>query len=237
MSRLLSLALLTGLIGCADKATVQVSGRVYDGPNSGVSVAGVEIQAVDTAGATIATTEADSRGTFLIDMPESTVFFLVLSKEGWVTTSFTGKAGLADVRSPDGALFLRAPEVHADAAADFADCDRGGTGTGSIDGVLRLYVGGNYEDIDEAPILENGYAWVDTAEETVLSCFLPDAEGEAGTVTGETGRFALMGLSPGVALLHLAYEEGEAAGHVDEYPVYVPEDGVVPLVPAFATLP
>lgn len=225
------------LLGCEDDKAHMVSGRVFDGPNSGVSVSNVDIDVIDLSGETIATARADGRGTFSVEVPESTTFFLVLSKDGWVSTSFTGVVGLADVRSPDGSLYLRDPAVQDDFLADFAHCPRAEGAGGTVDGLMRLYLLNNYESSQEMPILDEGFAWVDTEEETVVGCYLPDEEGNPGEYTGESGRLALLDLAPGVATLNIAYSQGADVNHVDLYPIYVPEGGVVPLLPVYATLP
>lgn len=235
---LAAFACVLPLAACADKVEIEVAGRLFDGPNSGVVVPGATVDALDASGQSVASAVTDNQGAFAVGLPEGTTFFLLFSKTDWVTTSFTGYSGLQDLRSQDGALYIRPQAVHDDIASDFEGCVRSGGTGGSVDGVLRLNVGESYEEADNAPILTSGFAWADTADgETVVACYLPDDAGEAGTVTGESGRFALLDLAPGVAKLHLAYEEGQIADHSDEYPVYVPEGGVVPLNPAWATLP
>jgi hypothetical protein len=225
------------LLGCEEDKARMVSGRIFDGPNSGVSVSNVDIDVMGLSGETITSAQADGRGTFSVEVPESSTFFLVLSKDGWVTTSFTGVVGLSDVRSPDGSLYLRDPAVQDDFLADFAHCPRAGSSGGSVDGIMRLYLLNSYEAAEEMPILDEGFAWVDTEEETVVGCYLPDEEGNPAEYTGESGRLAVLDLAPGVATLNIAYSQGVDVNHADVYPIYVPEGGVVPLLPVYATLP
>jgi hypothetical protein len=237
---LLRLAPAALLLACAADEKVRISGQVWDSPDAIEALAGVDVTARDLDGAVLSTTTTDATGAFSLQLGVQTTFFLHLEAEGWVPTAFTGMTGLSPARSPDGALFLRHPDAQGELDARFAHCDGSGAG-GQVDGEMRLYLGDTTASVDQLPLITTGHARaVDAAGAEVEGCYPLDGQPEGVTdpeSTGETGAFVVTGLEPGPARLTLSFELGEALGHADVYPVYIPEGGVAPLAPAWITAP
>jgi len=237
---MLRLAPIALLLACDADEKVRISGQVWDSPDALSALPGVDVTARDLDGEVLLSTTTDATGAFSLQIGVQTTFFLHLESEGWVPTAFTGMTGLSPARSPDGALFLRHPDDQAALDARFAHCPGVGAG-GQVDGEMRLYLGDTNAGVEQLPLITTGHARAEDASGAdVAGCYPLEGQPEGVTEpesTGETGAFVVAGLEPGPARLTMGFELGEALGHADVYPVYIPEGGVAPLAPAWITAP
>ena len=235
-----AVAALALLCGCPPKpiTEVQLSGTIFDGPDSidGVAGANVDIRTYD--GALFDSTTANSQGRFSITVPADQPLFVVVGDtEDHVPTSFTVNIGTVDAQAPTGALWARRASVLAEVQHDFTGCGLADDAPTTVEGDVRLYLG-DVEESDQLPIVTTASVLGNTGEGTLLgACYLDDdgnsdpSRGE----TGDTGRYAIFGLPEGPTTLTVTYDNGDSSGSVDLL-VYVPDGGTVPQYPTLVPI-
>jgi hypothetical protein len=228
--------LLALFAGCNPLPEVVVmTGVVQDAPRSlGAPVEGATVAttAPDLTAFASATTGAD--GAFAVDVPAGDLFYVTVSAEGHVTTAFSGTAGMDDFDAGDGYPWIADDAYMAEQRADLADCPAVDTSGGVIVGEVVLYVPG--ADPSSLPYLPDATVQVYDAEGGLHdACYVTaDADAaEPAAATGQDGRFAVFGLPPGGAVVRVAWEGPAGNGALIDYAALVPEDGLVPLMPAY----
>lgn len=234
-------AALLSLVACRGPlTTVELRGRVVDGPDADAPiVGGAQVRVRDADGAETSRTTAAGDGTFAVEIPATDLFRVELRAGGHVPTTFTGYSLAGDVEAPDGTLFVR-PTAFLDALrAAFGNCASAGADGAVIEGELRLFLPVG-EDTDELPLVNTGVVTAtDSAGVVHTPCYLDDGgiSLAAGTVTGDTGRFAFFGLAPGGATFSSTYTLNDVEYPGETYDLHLPEGGIAPLYPAWVDAP
>ena len=235
--------LLFALIGCVDPLVTEVtlSGTLTETSDSDSSPIEGTVASITLLAEEYDCTESSALGEFSLAVPASSNFFVHADASGRVPTTFTGWSGVEDLDLDPGTIWVRSlPELDA-IREEFSQCaDAAATEEGAIvEGIVRLYL-----PVEEEP---NALPIVTTATVEVVdefgsvrtACYLDDdgnSDPEA-SVTGETGRFAIFGLSPGEAVVSVSYTVTTGLEETSEYPILLPENGTAPMYPVLVALP
>ncbi|MDP6933096.1 MAG: carboxypeptidase-like regulatory domain-containing protein [Myxococcota bacterium] len=194
----------------------------------------IELRDGNTEAYSEATTDED--GAFSIAAPAGDNIYVSLSADGYTTTAFTGATSYSDVEVEDGTLWMRS-EAQVDVLRNLFDgcsLDDGGI----VEGEVRVYIPD--QDADELPLVTTAYAVAYTPDgDAYEACYLDD-EGNSdpeATQTGNTGRFAIFGLPEAPLTVYLNYDPGAGDAIERVFYVYLPENGIAPLYPAYVELP
>ncbi len=235
--------LLFLVLACQPKLNedVVVSGEVYAGRVDGSDLlGGASLRTHDLFNEQVDQTRADAQGRFEILAPPIDLFFFTVEAEGFVPTSLSANVGTSDTAAPKGAVWARSLADHEAALAPFAGCPGFDAAGGVIEGEVRVYLGETVQEGDELPLITTATVFAEDPNGRIAAPCLLDDDGlyDPDTlVTGQTGRFAMFGLAPGIAALRIAYTIDGAEVPEQYTNVMVPENGVAPLYPAWATLP
>jgi hypothetical protein len=228
------------LLACTSlPETVTLTGTLLDAPSAEASTVGsATISILDLDLLTVASASTDADGAFSVMVPASATFFLHAEAEGHTTTSHTGFSGFTDIAANDGDLWVRPTDELDTIRAEFAGCE-GADGEGAIvEGVVRLWIPGD-NPLDSLPLVTTATVTVVEANGvTHMACYL-DADGVfdgTATATGDTGRFALFGLSSGGITVEVSYTAEGTVQDQSLYWAHLPEGGTFPLQPALVEL-
>ena len=217
--------------------TIQITGTLYEGRESGVVASGASIVSMDYAFEVIDTVTTSDDGTFSVEAVAGSYLYLETQVEGGPPTGFAGQTPMSgDFVIEDGTLYGRTADEQAALEADFAGCEGLGTGA-TIDGEVLAYIEG--VDPDDAPRVTTAYVVAyDAAGEQTEACYLADDESligydAAATVTGYHGRFAIPNAPTGAVTVEIGYYLEDELAYQIFYYVYVPEEGAAPLYPAY----
>jgi hypothetical protein len=223
------------LFGCNPlPKTVTMTGTVGDTPYGGGGVvAGATVAIEDDAGALVDSQTADDAGAFAVSVPAGVPFFVTVSAEGHVPTAFSGTAGVYDFAAPEGYPWVASDAWLAELRIEFALCPNVGAAGAVVAGEVRGSLPGTpYTDL---PFVPTGSARAfDTDEAEYAACYLDD-DGQSvadGTQVGDTGRFAIFGVSPGPIVVDVRYVDPNEDEPVQLFRFVAPEDGFVPIYPA-----
>lgn len=228
---LLSALSLSSLGGCVYEPTlITLTGRVVDAPSEdadGISSATVE--SLDYSFAPVDSDETDGRGSFQVQVYANNNMYFEVSAQGYGTTGFAGFAPGLDTAIDDGLVWMQSEETLAELDNSFGDCAQ--QGGALIEGVIRLGVQGYSPEEGDWPLSTTGFATAyDSAGSSYPACYLSDvgAYDPEAVETGNSGRFAIYGAPTGPVTLQAGYrvEDSEV---VQDFYLYVPEDGVVSL--------
>ena len=225
-------------LACIPESTL-ISGMVMDSQDAGTPAPGVTVTTLDGGGMEWATTTTDDSGTFVVDLPIYTLFYLEAAADGFVPTVFSGFAENEPLEVQDGSLWMRTPQEHDELAVTFGDCAAEAGEGGVIEGEVRMLVI-QTPDLSELPLVTTASVLAYTADGTPYSACYLDDEGISSAEafqTGETGRFAIFGVPDGLISLQVRYDYGGSEDQEDWYPIYMPDNGTVPLWPALVSLP
>jgi len=229
------------LLACTSlPETVLLTGSIVDAPSSQASmVADATVSILDLDLQEVASSTTDADGTFSVTVPAAATFFVSLEAEGHTPTSHTGFSGSTDITAAPGELWVRPTEELDAIRAEFAGCE-GAEGPGAtVEGVVRLWIPGD-NALDSLPLITTATVEVIEANGvTHGACYL-DAEGlhdPKATKTGDTGRFAIFGLSSGGVTVNVSYTAEGIMQDESLYWAYLPEDGTFPLQPALVEMP
>lgn len=236
-----SLALLLPLLaGCWSlPEEVQLTGTLLD-QYQGSGLQGAQLQVHDPLGEpwSQATTGAD--GAFQATVPASSAFFVTFDAEGdYVPTSFTGIAGSSDQVAEEGTLYMRSTSELEALRAEFSACPQVDAEGAIVEGVVRPYLSVE-ESNEELPTITTAWITVYDASDTAWSACYLDDDGNSlpdGDRTGNTGRFAVFGVPTGPLSVEVAWEITDDYDLSSWYIVRAPQDGVVPMYPAWVELP
>lgn len=235
--------LLLLALACAPKANenITVTGTLVDANDAdGAAVAGASLRTINLYTEVVdGVTTADDGG-FSLQAPAFDTFFFVAAAEGHVPTSVIAQGGTDDAKARDGAVWIRAIEDHEAALAPFTDCPGADAAGGVIEGEIRVYLGETVQSADTHPLVTTARAYAEGPDGAIRSgCYLNDDGVYDGLSeqTGATGRFAIFGLTEGIAALQLSYTVEDTLQVDQLHSVYVRADGVAPLYPAWVPLP
>lgn len=232
------IVLLTLLACNPDAGRVMISGRVFDGPDDGdAALSGATIASRDVNGNAVDETTADSDGAFEVGVEPSQAFHIVISADGTLATSFTGIAASDNLEVEDHLLWARDTQDAADLREEFVGCAP--EGGGLIEGLVRLYLPVE-ESSEELPIVTTATVRVEDGNGEIHdACYLDDQgiSDPSAEYTGQTGRFALTGIPAGRVTIEVDYAPSEQVASSTISIGYLPEDGTIPMYPAWATLP
>lgn len=150
-------------------------------------------------------------------------------------TSFNGASGFADSFSVEpGQLYAFSRHEQQDWERRFAGCPGVGEPGGVLIGEIRL---ADWTQNGEYSLITTGFVWVeDTQQNRWDACYL-DEEGiaysEESERTGEAGAFAIFGLPSGQYEVTVAYNPFTDVSKLNRHNIWVPDSGVVPLLPAW----
>jgi len=229
------IAMLLGF-GCLPTLSSQISGTIED--SSGNAIPNPEIRVYDYRGEELSQLSGNEEGQFEAELPPYSSIFFVVSAEGYEASSFAGFSGEGTFSVDDGTLWLRNASEIQTIRSDFSSCaiDEGVL----VDGEVRLGLS-NDITVDSPTITTASIATVDGEEDGFTACYLPTFDEETqeeipSELTGDSGRFALFGLEPGVHTLGFSviYENDRTEEY--ELIVFAPETGNVPLYPILIPL-
>lgn len=233
-SRLL-LSLLLPLWGCSSAAeTVTMAGTVFDAPKGdGAPVADITVTTTDLELQEIGTTVSDQDGVFYVDVPAGEDFFVTVSGDGYLPTSFSGVAGVTDFVAGTDIPWI-ATESWVTARRDtFNNCPSAADAGTVVTGETRTYIA--EMSLQEMPIArEVRVAVIGSDGEEYPTCYLDDdgVSLEDGSSTGGTGEFAVFGVPAGPLLVGLYYTQDNGLEQELLYRFLVEENSLVPIFPA-----
>ncbi|MFT5682754.1 MAG: hypothetical protein ACI8RZ_003678 [Myxococcota bacterium] len=227
-------------LGCISSSTT-MSGAIMDGPDSTAAVPDTAITIRSAGGSEWDAVTADATGSFEVTVPSHALFYLSAEAEGFRTTVFTGASDDAPVVVDDGTLWMRTEADIETLIADFGDCaaEESANGGGVIEGEIRLQVFESSE-VNDFPIVTTAAVLAYTESGVPYTACYLDSEGNPSidaVSTGETGRFAVFGVPSGLISLQIRYDYGGPEEQEDWYPLYMPDDGTVPMWPALVSMP
>lgn len=214
---------------------VTMTGVLGDAPKSaGAPVAGATVDVLDEAYAPFATATTADDGSFQVDVPAGYGFYVLASGEGFLSTAFSGRAGIEDFPAADGLPWI-APEAFADAVrTEFSACTTAAAEGSIVTGEARQYLG-DVADLNQLPLASSATVTVTGSDGTALqTCYLDDAGVSTadGAVTGTTGRFAVFGAPEGPMVVETRWILDNSDDPACLFQYAVPADGVVPMYPA-----
>jgi hypothetical protein len=233
-------AALVFLCGCPPKAitNVQLSGTIFDGPDSIDGVAGANVEVLTVDGSLFDATTTDAQGRFSLAVPAAQPLFLIVGDtDVHVPTSFTVNIGTVDAQAPVGSLWARRASVLEEVQANFTGCGLADAAPTTVEGDVRLYLG-DVNESDELPVVTTAKIFGDDGGGSLLgACYLDDAGNSDPAMgeTGETGRYGIFGLTSGVVTLTVTYDNDDVGASIDLL-IYVPEGGTVPLYPTLVPI-
>ena len=209
--------------------TVILYGAVYDAPNmTGAVLADVALETLNLSLESTGTATSAEDGYFEVNVAAGEDFFLVLDRESYHPSSFSGLSGYVNLLAGIGVPWVASEEFGASLVEDFADCSSApasvGETTGLATGEIRLYLQG-VNPWDSPMASEASITITGSDGKTVPVCVLDD-EGsslESGTKVGATGRFVAFGLPPGPILAEVSYTSTSATVDTSQYRGYVPK--------------
>jgi hypothetical protein len=232
-------------LGCAERLTV-VNGVVFESRDPlSPGLGGASVEFVDEYGERLDRVTADADGAFQVTVPSAESVFVVISADGFATTTFPGSIGYAEqAQVEDHALYGVTLAEREAWLAQYAGCAGADDPVGAVVvGEIREY-GITDPYTGESPTTSMGLAELYDGGEapTWTGCYL-DADGVAwdpeAELTGPAGQFAVFGVGPGFHDLVIQTLIGPDLWTVDVYPMWVPEgdDVVSPWFPAWASFP
>ena len=198
-----------------------------------------ELTVRDDAGDAWDTAAIGADGTFTVAAPAGVRIYADVGAPDLLTASFTATSGLSDFAAETGTLYAFDEGELAVWTDDFAGCpgaDQGGLADGgALVGEVRF--DDLVDDDGQNTIVTNAVvSWIPASGPEQGACYL-DLEGlaydPAAAYTGDSGRFAVFGATPGLGTLKVGFQVYEGSWSFVSYDTRVPEGGVVPRFPAW----
>ena len=212
---------------------ITLSGQVLAAQDAEQGAPGIEVTAFDSELNEYSTAETDDEGMFATTVQSNRVYHLVLSGSDVTPTAFSGVVGSSDTAIGADELFVRSV-AEVDAIRTTHDqCAAASQEGGIVEGAVYFRL--RNEQDESFLIAEEAMVEVYDANGTQYdTCYL-DTDGnslEAGSEVGATGRFAAFGVPAGAITVVFRQEIGGAV--LENYGfVYMPENGIAPIHPAF----
>jgi hypothetical protein len=227
------LALL--MLACIPQAptVTTLRGSVFESADAdSFAIGKVGIMVVDPKGQEFDTVVSNADGTFEVTAPLGKRFGVVMSANGYVTTSITGYGVTDVVVTADGDLFMRSDDWMEALRGTYEGCPGADDDSAIVEGILRVHLPVPADEVDTLPVvktasmtLTNGDAEDDS--EAPLPCYLDD--------DGEACHFAFFDAPAGWATVGSTYTVEDVEVDGMEHPVWVPEGGIASLDPAFVS--
>ena len=199
-----------------------LSSSVLDEEGVPVAEAFVTIYDLDENIYSTTTTTAD--GSFSISLPPHQTFFAVLEHENYLSTSHTGFAGEGTTEDEEGLKILN-EEAFRIRQAEYPDCD---DSFGFIEGEVRVAI--PEQEIEDMPIVTTARAIAYNLDYVGTSACYYDPSAEPPQ-TGESGRYLISNLREGLHEVLLTVQYDPQTQKEFYYLVYVPQNGIAPLLP------
>ncbi len=223
------------ILACDPMVTeVTMSGLVLDAPaNAGNAVADAIVTTLNGGGVLFDDTTTGDDGGFSVLVPAGAPFFVGVEKEGYVSTSFSGTAGVADFDAGTGYPWLATTDWVAEQRAAWSAC-----ASSSDDGVLvvgqalAVVTGGS--DYTQWPPMPNASVVGRGSDGVAHEGCYEDDDGLAAasaTGTGNTGMYAVFGLPAGEVVLEVTAPRGNGEDGTSLFQFVAFEDGLVPVFP------
>ncbi|MBM75810.1 MAG: hypothetical protein CMK59_10455 [Proteobacteria bacterium] len=216
--------------GCLAPTEATLETIITDSSGAPLSLA--EIVVYDEEAVEYSSTSSDEDGFISVEIPPLETFFVALSADEFITTSFTGYAGDGLFAAPEGSLYLRSEAELLTLASLFTSCEP--TGYPAIDGNVRLDI--PHQAQEDLPLLSGVLIeGTSSTEETFNACYTENNSTEDGT--GTSGVFGFFDLAEGLYTLKARLNSTEDSDLEIEYPFFLPENGNIPVYPLFFPLP
>lgn len=220
----------------AEYGTVEMYGTVHDAPNAkGELVAGATLTVLDELFAPLDETTTNADGSFGVGTPAGQAFYLEMSGEGFVSTHFSGTAGVQDFTAGDGYPWIAPTTWIDDLREEFSACPTAADAGAVVAGDVRLYING-VASLETLPPVGTAEVAVYTQDGDVAypACYLDDdgASVADGDDTGKNGEFAVFGVPEGPIAVELIFEDSDQLYPSILYSFVVADGGFVPLYPA-----
>ena len=217
---LLSFSFMLG--GCLATMDASLSSSVIDDNEAPVSDATVTIY--DLNEEIYSTTTTASDGSFSVSLPPLQTFFAVLEHEDHLSTSHTGFAGEGQTEIEDN-LKIQSNEEFQLRQAEYTNC---GDSFGFIEGEVRVAI--PEQEFEDMPIVTTARAIAYNLDYVgTPACYIdPDTEPPQ---TGDTGRYLIPNLKEGLHEVLLTVQYDPQTQKEFYYLVYVPKNGIAPLLP------
>jgi hypothetical protein len=242
MRPLILMPSLVGLVACMPDAptTTTLRGSVFESADADSFALGqVDITVMDPKGQTFDAAVSKADGTFEVTAPLGKRFAVVMSADGYATTSITGYGVNDVVVAADRDLFLRSDDWINELRQSYEGCPGADGDSALVEGILRVHLPVPSEEVDTLPVVKTAsmtLAQADSDTEQTEPCYLDD-EGLAwapdASVNGDSGQFAFFDAPVGWATLGSTYTVEDIEVDGMDHPVWVPEGGVASLDPAF----
>lgn len=230
-------SLLLVLSGCG---AVTLEGRVVAEPGADAPAAGVTVELLDGDFAVVDETVVGDDGSFALTTPTSGFVHLVVSGEGHVPVSHPGESGQSSPYVvPDGEIFALPEAVAAAWRGAFAGCPGADGSAPMIVGEIRAPL--TSDSFPDGPPWPNSFAFrsdLDDADAGRVDACYQDDDGLADPErnrTGDLGRFGVFGVPSGPGVVSVG-QDTTAGTLVAQFPVWVPADGAILLLPAYIPL-
>ena len=210
------------LVGCLATMEASLSSSVIDEEGAPVSDASVTIYDLDEE--IHSTTRTNSDGSFTVSLPPLQTFFAVLEHENYLSTSHTGFAGEGQTQAEED-LIIRNEELFRIRQAEYPDC---GESFGFIEGEVRVAI--PQQEIEDMPIVTTARAIAYNLDYVGTEACYIDPSTEPPQ-TGETGRYLIANLREGLHEVLLTVQYDPQTQKEFYYLVYVPQNGIAPLLP------
>lgn len=224
---MMNLLFLPFFCACLADMSASLSSSVLD--EAGTPIENVTVNIYDLNEELYSTSITDSDGSFQISLPPLQTFFAILDHDDFMTTSHTGFAGEGStVLEQD--LIIQSNENVTLRQADYTDCD---LQAGFIEGEVRVAI--PEQDIAEMPIVTAARAIAyDLNYVGTPACYIdPTTEPPQ---TGDSGRYLVTNLHEGIHEVLLTVQYDAQTQKEFYYLVYVPLNGIAPLLPTLIPL-
>jgi hypothetical protein len=234
------MAALGGAVGCAADDVVELRGVVQQAHDRAEPLAGAAVEILDARGQRFDRGETTAAGAFRVTAPLGAMIFATVNGEGLLPAAFLGQSGVSPVaRVEEGVLYGFSTAEEQAWRERFAGCPGADQPGGIVLGEVRFFDLA-HPDTGEHPLCETGIVTVERKNEAYEACYLTE-DGSAwdpdATETGTAGTFAIFGLPEGSGVLKVDYRYASTYLVKEEYPLWLPAEGVAPWFPAWVELP
>jgi len=224
---MLLFSLFSALTGCLSSPSATITAVITDADNNPIPDVNIEILAINEYLFDSTTTASD--GSFTVTLPPLQTFFTVLSHPDYIATTHTGFAGEGESVLEES-LVIESLSDFQDRQSQYTDCSTEG---GFIEGEVRIAI--PEQETADLPIVTTARATAFDANMIATeACYISPTTDPPQT--GESGRYLIPNLSPGVyeIMLHVQYDSQTDGEYY--YLVYVPDNGLAPLLPTLVPL-
>lgn len=223
------------LWACETETTsVLFSGEVQDAPgNAGKPVEGASVMAQNREGAVVGEDQTDADGAFAVSLDAGVSFFLTVSAEGYVSTSFSGLAGLSDFVSDAGLPWLATTDWVEEQKARFALCSTAGEEGTFVTGQALQFIGAVGDASSWPQLADVSIEVLGSDGGSDPGCYLDDDQASLadGESTGSTGEFAVFGVPAGGVNVKATMQRSNGEVGTDIFEYVAPEAGLIPMFP------